>query len=313
MRANNSIYRQEALDHHRQNPEEGDVLHIAPAWAQWTYWLLSSVLVVTLIYFCVGTVDEYASGPAVVQLEGRVELTSQGAGIVSAVEARTGQRVRAGQKLVTLISEEETANLARLRYEFELQLVRYLKDPSDSAARQALTSLRAERELAEARLEARVLRAPRDGVVNDVRVQPNQYLTPGVSILSLVPEDVSPNVLAFLPGYYRPYLKPGTPLRLELDGFRNEFRELTVEQVGEQIIGPAEVSRQLGPGLAGAIEFKGSFILVRARLPSQHFQSNGQSYNYFDGMPAHAEARVRTESILMTLVPALKRLFDDER
>jgi membrane fusion protein (multidrug efflux system) len=229
------------------------------------------------------------------------------------VEVRSGQRVKAGQPLVVLISEEETASLERLRHEFELQLVRYLKEPADSAARQALTSLRAEQELAEARLETRVLRSPRDGVVNDVRVQPNQYLTPGMAVLSIVPVDVSPTVLAFLPGYYRPYLRPGTPLRLEFDGFHHEYQEVPLEQVGEQILGPTEVSRQLGPGLAGAFEFKGSFILVRCRLPSQRFESDGQVYNYFDGMPARAEARVRTESILMTLVPALKGLFQHGR
>lgn len=313
MRANNSIYRQEALDHHNNTHEEGDVLHIAPEWSRWLYWLLTAVVLMGLLYCCVGTVDEYAAGPAVVQFEGRVELTSQGAGLVSSVEVRPGQRVTAGQRLVVLLSEEETASLDRLRHEFELQLVRYLKEPADSTARQALTSLRAEQELAVARLETRVLRAPRDGVVNDVRVQPNQYLTPGVSVLSIVPEDISPTVLAFLPGHFRPYLKPGTSLRLEFDGFRNEYQEVLLEQVGEQIIGPTEVARQLGPGLAGAFEFKGSFILVRCRLPSQRFESNGEPYNYFDGMPARAEARVRTESILMTLVPALKGLFHHGR
>ena len=152
MSANKSIYRQEALDHHNSSHEEGDVLHIAPEWAQWMYWLLVAVLGMGLLYCCLGTVDEYASGPAVVQFEGRVELTSQVAGLVSAVEVRPGQRVSAGQKLITLISEEETASVERLRNEFELQLVRYLREPSDNAARQALTSLRAERELAEARL-----------------------------------------------------------------------------------------------------------------------------------------------------------------
>ena len=309
MRANKSIYRQEALDHHNSPHEEGDVLHIAPEWAQWLYWLLVAVLGMGLLYCCLGTVDEYAAGPAVVQFEGRVELTSQVAGLVSAVEVRPGQRVSAGQKLITLISEEETASVERLRNEFELQLVRYLREPSDNAARQALTSLRAERELAEARLETRVLRAPRDGVIMDVRVKPSQYLSPGVGMLSLVPHDVSPVLMAFLPGSYRPYLRKGTPLRLELDGFRYEYQELLIEQVDEQIIGPAEVGRQLGPGLAGAFELKGSFVLVRARLPADRFTSKEQVYNYFDGMPARAEARVRSESILMTLIPGLKGLF----
>jgi membrane fusion protein (multidrug efflux system) len=119
--------------------------------------------------------------------------------------------------------------------------------------------------------------------------------------------------MAFLPGQYRPYLRPGTPIRLELDGFRYEYLEVKVEHVGDQIIGPTEVRRALGPGLADAFEFKGAFVLVRARLPAQTFESGGLPYNYFDGMPARAEARVRTESILLTLVPALKGLSTHER
>ncbi|MFL5357709.1 efflux RND transporter periplasmic adaptor subunit [Archangium sp.] len=307
------LYRQEALDHYTSVREEGDILHIAPTWTQWMYWLLLGVMGTGVLYCVVGTVDEYASGPAVVQMDGKLDLTSHEAGLVSKVTVRHGQRVRAGQELVTLVSVDEAATLERLRHEFELQLVRYLREPSDGAARQALTSLRAEQELAEARLEARALRAPSDGIVMDVRVQPGQYLTAGVSVLSLVPDNASPLLVAFLPGQYRPYLRPGSPLRLEMEGFRYEYREVTVEQVGDQIIGPNEVRRALGPGLGDAFEFKGAFILVRARLPAQSFQSDGLPYDYFDGMPARVEARVRSESILMTLLPALKGLFRHER
>ncbi|MGZ3460180.1 MAG: efflux RND transporter periplasmic adaptor subunit, partial [Archangium sp.] len=61
---------------------------------------------------------------------------------------------------MSFLSQEETATLERIQREFELQLVRVLQDPTDEAARQALTSLRAERELAVARQRARTLRAP---------------------------------------------------------------------------------------------------------------------------------------------------------
>lgn len=313
MQGKKSIYRQEALEHHASVREEGDILHIAPAWTSWVYWMLVGVLLTGVLYCAVGSVDEYASGPAVVQLEGRLDLTSSGAGLVSNVQVQQGQRVRAGQQLVTFVSADEAATVERLRHEFELQLVRYLRDPADGAARQALTSLRAEQELAEARLEARALRAPSDGIVMDVRVRPGQYLAAGVSVLSLVPDNASPVVVAFLPGHYRPYLRPGGSLRLELEGFRYEYRDVTVEYVAEQIIGPTEVRRALGPGVGDAFEFKGPFVLVRARLPTSSFQSEGRPYDYFDGMPAQVEARVRSESILMTLVPALKGLFTHER
>jgi membrane fusion protein (multidrug efflux system) len=312
VQGKSSIYRQEALEHYNRVREEGDILHIAPVWMEWMYWLLLALLATGVLFCLVGSVDEYAAGPAVVQLEGKIDLTSHGSGLVSTVKVKPGQHVRAGEELATFVSLEEVATVERLRHEFELQLVRYLKDPTDGAARQALSALRSEQELAEARLDARALRAPADSIVTDVRVQSGQYLTPGVSVLSLVPANAAPVLVAFLPGHYRPYLKPGTPVRLELEGFRYEYREVTVEHVADQIIGPTEVRRALGPGLGDAFEFKGTFIRVRARLPSRTFQSEGVTYDYFDGMPARAEARVRTESILVTLVPALKGLLDHD-
>jgi membrane fusion protein (multidrug efflux system) len=76
--------------------------------------------------------------------------------------------------------------------------------------------------------------------------------------------------------------------------------------VGDQIVGPAEVRRFLGPEIGDAVQLSGPMVLVRARLPSSTFTSKGRTFNYFDGMLARADARVRTERILVALVPGLK-------
>ncbi len=308
-----SIFRKEAIEHYQRGPRlEGELLRLAPGWTRWAYWLLLSILVTGLLYSVLGTLYEYASGPALVRVEGRTDLTVPAAGVVSTVWVQPGQRVEAGQMLVSFLSEEEQNTQARIQREFDLQLVRYLRSPSDTAARQALTALRAERELAQARLEARTLRAPFAGVVGDLRIQPGQYLASGTRALSLMESEAPVFLLAFLPGHYRPFLRPGMPLRVELDGFRYDYRELTIESVGDQIIGPAELGRYLGPDLAGAVEVKGPIVLVRAHMPSSSFVNSGQVLGYFDGMPARAEARVRTEVILMALLPGLRGLFTDD-
>jgi membrane fusion protein (multidrug efflux system) len=305
-----SPFRQEALEYHQRAPrEDGDVLRIAPEWTRWAYRVLLAVLAAGAFFSVVGTLYEYASGPALIRVEGRTDLPVDFSGVVASVEVQPGQGVEAGQVLVRFAAEQEQLSLARLEREFELQLVRYLRDPADVGARQALTSLRAERELAQSRLEVRTLRAPHAGVVGDVRIQPGQYLDAGVNVLSLLGEDARATLLAFLPGAYRPLLRPGMPLRVELVGFPYEYRELTIDSVGEQIVGPAEVRRFLGGELADAVELGGAVVLVRARLPSRSFVREGQTLNYFDGMPARAEARVRAESILVTLVPGLKGLL----
>lgn len=304
-----SIYRQEALEHYARIHQEGEVLRISPEWVQVTYWLLVALVAVALLYCGLVSFDHYAGGPALVRFEERVDLAFNGSGVVASVHVQPGQRVRAGQVLVAFASPEERLAAERVRHEFELQLVRYLREPSDLGARQGLTSLRAELELAEARLEARLLKAPRDGVVGDVRVRPGQFVSPQVAALSLLQGDSPPVVLAVLPGDARPHLHPGSPLRLELKSFPHEYLEVPIESVGDEIVGPAEVGRYLGPELADALELKGPQVLVRARLPERTFLSGGETYNYFDGMPAQAEVRVRSERVIVTLVPGLKELL----
>jgi membrane fusion protein (multidrug efflux system) len=305
-----SIFRKEALEHYQQyRRQEGDVLQLAPGWTRWTYWGLMLMLGVGLLMCLVGTVSEYASGPALVRVERRRDVTAQGAGVVATVEVQPGQRVAAGQTLVTLQSEDELSALARIEREMELLLVRYMRDLTDQSARQGLTTLRAERELAQSRLAARALKAPVAGVVGDLRIQPGQYLSTGALVASLVEDDAPAYLLAFLPGYYRPFLRPGVPLRVELDGFRYEYRELPIESVSEQLIGPAELKRYLGPDLADTVETSGPIVLVRAPIPSRTFSVRGRVLGYFDGMPARVQVSVRAEPILVTMIPGLKVLF----
>ena len=300
------IFREEALRHHEGAQRDGDVLRISPAWTRWTYWTLLALLVAALGYSLLGTLPEYATGPAVVKVEGQSHLTVDMPGIVSSVQVRPGQRVAAGTPLVSFRSQEENVSLERIQREFELQLIRVLRDPADEAARQTLTSLRAERELAEARQQDRTLRAPHDGVVSGLRIRSGQYVTPGESVVSVVGDRVEVSLVALLPGGQRPLLEPGKPLRVELDGFHHEYHTFVIESVGDQIVGPAEVRRFLGPEIGDAVTLTGPMVLVRARLPSPTFTSKGRAFNYFDGMLARADARVRTERILVALVPGLK-------
>jgi multidrug efflux pump subunit AcrA (membrane-fusion protein) len=306
------IFREEALRHHDGAQQEGDILRISPAWTRWTYWVLLGLLLAGLVYSLLGTLPEYASGPAVVKVEGLSHLTVDMPGVVSSVQVQPGQRVETGQALVSFRSQEETVALDRIQREFELQLIRVLRDPSDEAARQTLTSLRAEQELAQARQQARTLRAPHAGVVSALRIRPGQYVTPGEGVVSIEGDDVAVSLVALLPGGQRPMLEPGRSLRVELDGFHHEYHSFVIESVGDQIVGPGEIRRFLGPEIADAFELGGPLVLVKARIPASSFKSKGKDFNYFDGMLARADARVRTERILVALVPGLKGVMGHE-
>jgi multidrug resistance efflux pump len=261
-----------------------------------------------IAYACIGTVDEYAMGSALIRAEGRREVTASAAGTVAVVDVRPGERVAAGRLLVRLHDASEGAELERLDHEFELQLVKSLRDPADQSARQALTSLRAQKELAQARLDERSVRAPQDGVVSDVRIRPGQHLNPGDVILTLVPPDAAFTLIAMLPGSYRPMLRAGMPLRMELDGYRYQYRRLIIDEISDEVVGPAEVKRYLGPEIADAVTLTGPVVLVQASLPTNTFDLDGRAVRYHDGMMAKAEARVRSERIVVSLVPGLRAL-----
>jgi membrane fusion protein (multidrug efflux system) len=303
------LFRPEAVDHHAVRNRSGALLDLAPAWTRWTFWLLSAVVVATIAWAWFGRVFEYASGPAIVRIEGRRDVVARFAATVAVVMVRPGEHVTADQPLVQFNVDDESAELDRIAEEFELQLLRELRDPLDESARQALSSLRAQRELAAARLQQRVVRAPLAGVVSDVRIRPGQHLGVGELLLSVVPENAPLSLVALLPGRYRPMLKRGMMLRFELSGYRHEYRQTQIDAVAAEIIGPAEAKRFLGPDIADTVDLREPVVLVHARLPSAHFTSAGESFDYYDGLSAQAQARVRSEPLLLRAFPAFRELW----
>ncbi|HEX4961926.1 MAG TPA: GAF domain-containing protein [Thermoanaerobaculia bacterium] len=305
------LFREEAVEHHQVGlRSEGDLLRVDPGWMRWTYRLLLAVLVASVLFCVFAKVREYASGPAVVRLGGRTDLTATADGTVIDVGVTTGQAVEAGRLLVRFYGAREAAELSRIDHELELQLINRLRDPSDRGAEQNLLSLRAQRELARANLAEREVRAPAAGTVSDVRVRPGQHIVPGQTLLSLVRGQEHPQVIALLPGEFRPLLKVGMPLRMEVQGYRYAYQHLVVESVGDEVVGPAEARRALGDELADAVQLTGPVVRVTARLASNTFESDGKVRRFHDGMWGTAEVRIRSERVLVALVPALKALFE---
>jgi len=308
-RSNPSPFRPEAVAYHAGSRGGGALLRLSPGWARWSYWLLLVVFVAGIAYAATGHIHEYATGPAVIRVDHRMDLTAHFDATVATVDVQPGQHVSEGQPLVRFFMEEERAEYERVQKEFELELLKQLRDPSDAQARQALISLRAQRELAATRMTERVIRAPRAGLVSDVRIRAGQHLGVGELILSVVADDASLSLVALLPGRYRPMLRRGMPMRFELVGYRYEYRQVAIDAIGDEVVGPAEAKRYLGPGVADSIAIDEPVVLVRASLPSNQFVSDGQSFRYFDGLRAQAQARVRAEPIVLMILPALREVL----
>jgi membrane fusion protein (multidrug efflux system) len=300
------LFRQQALDELERAGQRPSLLRIAPTWTRWSFFVVVAACGSALVYSFIGSIDEYAVGPSLIRADGRRPVTANVAGTVAAIEVRPGEPVKSGHLLVRLHDAGEVADYERLEHEFELQLMRSLRDPADQTARSSLTALRAQKELAQARLDQRSIRAPQDGSVSDVRIRPGQQLNPGDVVLTLVPHDASFTVIAMLPGHYRPVLRVGMPLRVELEGYRFQYRRVTIDEISDEVVGPAEVRRFLGADIADAVNLSGPVVLVQASLPTSTFDLDGHTVRYHDGMLAKAEARVRSERILLSLVPGLR-------
>jgi GAF domain-containing protein len=119
------------------------------------------------------------------------------------------------------------------------------------------------------------------------------------------------HVVAVLPGHYLPTLRPGQPLLVELNGFPNEPQHLTLESVGEEVVGREEAQRYLGSRVSADILPAGPVVLVQARLHSPRFVAQGHDYRYHDGMVGTAHVRVDSERLVTALVPRLKALFNE--
>ncbi|HKQ61092.1 MAG TPA: hypothetical protein VJS92_07360, partial [Candidatus Polarisedimenticolaceae bacterium] len=71
MKPPHELFRAEALRHHAERPERGDVLRLPPSWTRGAYWLLIAVGAAAALFVVFGRVRRYAEGPAVVRVEGK--------------------------------------------------------------------------------------------------------------------------------------------------------------------------------------------------------------------------------------------------
>jgi multidrug resistance efflux pump len=289
--------------------QQGAPLRINPEWVRWTYGLLVVVFATALLFLVVTRVPEYAAGTAVVRSRGRAVVTAPVGGTVTSVEVLPHQIVSAGQLLAKLYDGQEEAEYHRTHRQFELTLIEFLKDPNNGELRKSLAALRTQKEAAEARVRQRALIAPLDGLVSDVRIRPGDHLAPGDIALTVVERDSGFAVLAALPGFFRPLLKQGMPARLEFEGYPYAAQRLTLETIGDEVVGSEEVRRFLGvttpeSGLSPNV------VLVRSEIPSATFFANGREHRLHEGMRGRLEVKVRTEHLAFVLIPGLKALVE---
>jgi len=145
-----------------------------------------------------------------------------------------------------------------------------------------------------------------------VRIRPGAAVQFGDPILTVVEPGTEPEMWAFLPGSDRPRLHAGQKLQVELGGFQKAREKAEIYDVGRDVIGAAEARRTLGAEIADGLKLEqnGSYVLVKAKLPSGTFRTRGKIYRYHHGMGAKTEVRVESKRFIVTLLPSLEKYVD---
>ncbi len=159
-----------------------------------------------------------------------VEVTTEVAGLVRAVDFQSGADARTGQTLVQLNADPDIAQLKALRAAANLSALTYHRDliqyQAQAIGRAQLDTDEAnlksarDQEAAQAALVAKkTIRAPFSGRLGITTVNPGQYLNPGDPIVTL--ESVDPIYVDFrLPQDELARVRVGQTVRVTADAYR---------------------------------------------------------------------------------------------
>jgi multidrug resistance efflux pump len=303
-----SLYTPQSLAKQRNRDHAGALIHLSPLWVRCAYPAIVLTIAIAITFAALARSPTYSSGAGIITIEG-IEVTAAGPGSVATVHVQAGQQVRAGQELIRFVAQEEESGLTQAEREYSNAMATLLFDGADDSNKAAVAGAAMTRQRARDRLEARVIRAPADGVVGDVRVRPGAALDLGNRVLTLLRRDAQPIALVFLPGQDRPRLRAGQTIQIDLEGYTKMRERATIMDVGAEVIGPTEARRVLGQNNADAVPLQGPVVMVRARLPSATFRADRFTFHYHDGMPLSGEVKIDNKPFLVTLVPALERFF----
>jgi multidrug resistance efflux pump len=302
-----SIYNPEALANQRNRGNEGGLIHLSPRWVRIAYPSMVVCILAGILFAALARVPTYSAGAGVITIEG-IEITAPSPGTMAAINVQPGQPVRTGEELARLLAQDEESALAQADREYRNALATLLFDGADESTKAAVAAAATTRQRALDRLEARVIRAPHDGVVGDIRVRNGAALGVGDHVLTLLHRDAEPTALVFLPGQDRPRLRRGQIIQIDLGGYTKIRERATIVEVGAEVIGPNEARRALGQKNADAVPLTGPVVMVRVKLPTPTFKVGRNTFRYHDGMPLRGEVKVENKAFLVSLIPALERL-----
>jgi membrane fusion protein (multidrug efflux system) len=174
-----------------------------------------------------------------------VQLSTEESGEVTSIPMRSGDRVEAGDLLLTLDAKVEQASkerqianleLAQLLFERDAQLVKQKSIPQTQYDRSKadLDSALAQLAETEARLENKRLSAPFSGTVGIIHVRVGDYVEPGTTITTL--QDLTELEVDFtVPARHFPRLRAGLLVSVQVNAFPGKRFPATLQAIDAQV------------------------------------------------------------------------------
>lgn len=272
-------------------------------------WLLAIPVVLALAFAIFAEISDNVIGRAAIEFDDRVDLSRPYAAQVSKVLVAVGTTVQVGDPLLELDTRREAAEVERLTAQFNAQLTRYLRDPTDREAEGALIALRTDRSAAEAQVKDRSVRAPFSGTIGDVRVRQGQHVAEGDLLVSIFRGGARPRLIGFAPASAGPRLRAGQRARLRLDGFSGAFLDVTLGAVASNPVPPKEALLHLGSGANDAAVLSGPVVALSATLERDHFTDEGRDYPLTQGLEGTLYVETRSQRVIFAIVPWLKEVL----
>ncbi|MFD1256368.1 efflux RND transporter periplasmic adaptor subunit [Mucilaginibacter terrae] len=163
----------------------------------------------------------------------RVNLISQTAGNITAINFTEGARVTKGQVLVKVYDQDLQATLKQNEYQITLAKQNEFRNRTllekEAVSRQEYetslseyNTLRAQADVTRAQIARTIIRAPFSGIIGLRNVSPGGYLSPSTSIATLV--STNPMKVTFnIPERYRSLVKNGSKITFNTAGSRKNF------------------------------------------------------------------------------------------
>ena len=303
--ADRSLFRSEAIEEQRRSETPSSILNVSERWGSWIVGGMAALLFAFALFLFFGKATEYAEGRAVVHSRGRTPVVANEAGTVAAIQLAPGTPVVPGDVIGTLYDHAELAEVQRLEHEYEDALVRLLRNPESPTVGAGLAGLRALSQQARATLEERQLIVPVPGVLTDVRVRAGALVSPGQTVATVRSASPGFEIVAAVPGNFRPLLVSGLPVVAELEQFPGSRFHLQAREVSPEVISVTEARALMGLLVSTATE-DAALALVYADLPEVLVSSSGSEYPLYDGMRGSVRIPVREERFIVTLWPGLK-------